>query len=175
MLNTFYIDITHDGNDELIVVNQEYNLIGGGIKAPGHGNIQIFTQDENDKVLLLWDQYIHSAHNTYVYVVEVQEEYYILQFHPTLGDGIVTYQFSIFYLDESGDIIVLEKKENIPWRLEDYSEEENLQMIQSFKSDMESYLEHPIILMEYGQEYPDDKQVYRYTDSKGNIIDSENE
>ncbi len=169
MLHTFLVDLTHDGNDELIVVNQEY--IDRPNKKPGHGEIKIFTKDENDEVVYLWDQYIHSAHNTYIYVVELQGEKYILQFHPEVGNRVVTYSFSIFCFDESGDMITLVKKENTPWKLDNYTEEMNLQMIQEFKMEMENYMENPIILMEFGEEYPDYKQVYRYTDSKGNIVE----
>ena len=169
LLNTFLIDLNHDGEDELIVVNQKYT--NSDKSKPGHGDIKIYTKNDNNEVVYLWDQYIHSAQNTYVYVVEVQGENYIMQFHPTAGDRVVTYSFSVFYFSEGGDIITLDEKENIPWKLEDYTEEENLQMIQEFKSEMENYMEKPIILMEFGQEYPDYKQVYRYTDSEGNILD----
>ena len=90
---TLMVDLTHDGNDELLVISQDALEITLEIYAIIDGNpIVIYKDHASDN---------HAGWRWY-YLTVVDHKNYILQYTPEIWNGIGNYHFEIFSFNQKG-------------------------------------------------------------------------
>lgn len=150
----FLADVTHDGSNEMIVVNQEYYRDGAQAR---HGTVDILSQDAEGNIERISDWYISHAKSTYLYLTEIDGEQYLLQYFPTEYQGICTYKYEIFSLTEEGERITYKEVEAETWRVTNPNdaEKEELQLkAEEFEQKMRDKMYNAVTLIEFGLKIP---------------------
>lgn len=142
---TLMVDLTHDGNDELLVISQDALEITLEIYAIIDGNpIVIYKDHASDN---------HAGWRWY-YLTVVDHKNYILQYTPEIWNGIGNYHFEIFSFNQMGQKEILETQE-LPYDSIHTSEDNKQDLLiktQNFKAIYEKWQTNSIPLITIGSD-----------------------
>lgn len=141
----FIADVTQDGTEEMIVISQEY-ITSGQKRELGGGAVEVFAVIDH-KVVEIWSYPIQHAQDMFLFLNGRQKEHYFLQYFPTEYQGICTYHYRIFYLNDKGEVIVMKEEEAEQWNVDAMSEEELRIKKEAFWQQMENELSRPYTLV----------------------------
>ena len=141
---TWYIDLTHDGKNEKIVVNTSplYNMPEEGEKT-----VSIYSGETDD---LIWSELIGEAHtiNGSLRIYNDGEKDYLLKWNPYMSQGNATYQYKIFNLSEEGEEILLASN-TFYYSMNDMKDVDVI-ALREFGKEINVYLEKAFVLAENG-------------------------
>ncbi len=167
-VNIFLRDLTHDGIKEMITV-ELLNNEGEQLTANddiGQLLVSVFTSNGKSitKIYELPTGKSHAGWN-WLYLYKENGKDYLLQYNPTMYQGVGTYQYDIFYLDNSGQQVTL-KKEDFNFTLQnetlDKSQEKEYK---HWQRNADSYRRKSLPLVEIGNEYFTNKSYLNYTEA----------
>lgn len=153
---TWFADLTHDGNDEKIIVE----LDPPDFEDDEHYRISVYDSNNN----LIWsDDTIYIAHagnkGYYLYDNNNDGEYYMLYWRPWLGGGSADFEYEIFSFDSTGNKITIESDSFFYNTMQ--TEQPPIEF-KGFITQVNSYLEKSFILIDtYNLEL-----LYSTTDNK---------
>lgn len=149
----YLADMTHDGAEEMIVVNQGY-ITKGEDRTLGAGSVDVLFQNEEGDVTKIWTYPIHHAESTFLYLTKIEGEQYLLQYFPTESQGICTYHYNVFSLNNKGEAVVLKEAEADTWKSDSMTAEELRTQAEGFWQQAEADLNQPYVLVEQGSKIP---------------------
>lgn len=167
-VNIFLRDLTHDGIKEMITVellNNEGEQLTSNDDI-GQLLVSVFTSNEKSitKIYELSTGRSHACWN-WLYLYKENGKDYLLQYNPTMYQGVGTYQYDIFYLDNSGQQVTL-KKEDFNFTIQsetlDKSQEKEYKL---WQRNADSYRKKSLPLVEIGNEYFTNKSYLNYTEA----------
>ncbi len=136
---TFLFDITQDGRKETFVVDS--STIQEEQKAT------LFVQNENGDIIWSEDAYLpHSGWNS-LFLTTIDDQVYILRYHPNIFQGIANYSYDLFYLDETGkEQSIANESINFSINSGDASSYD-INNLATFADSLNSYLEKSFLLL----------------------------
>ena len=167
-VNIFLRDLTHDGIKEMITVellNNEGEQLTSNDDI-GQLLVSVFTSNGKSitKIYELSTGRSHAGWN-WLYLYKENGKDYLLQYNPTMYQGVGTYQYDIFYLDNSGQQVTL-KKEDFNFTLQnetlDKSKEKEYKL---WQRNADSYRRKSLPLVEIGNDYFTNKSYLNYTEA----------
>lgn len=139
------VDLTHDGNDELLVISQDALEITLEIYAIIDDNpIVIYKDSASDN---------HAGWRWY-YLTVVDRKNYILQYTPEIWNGIGNYYFEIFSFNQKGQKEILETQElpYDPIHTSEDNKQDLLNKTQNFKANYEKWKTNSTPLITIGSD-----------------------
>ena len=96
---TLIVDLTHNGNDDLLVISQDALEI----------TLEVYTITDGKPVVIYKDSASdnHAGWRWY-YLTVVDDKDYILQYTPEIWNGIGNYHLEVFSFDQKGQKEILE-------------------------------------------------------------------
>ena len=146
----FYADLTHDGRDDLIVLETEGDASDYSLEAA----VTVFTRDQAGEIRTVYERQIDQSHAGWgwLYLYEENGKDYLVEYDPILYEGLSSYAFSVFYLNEegeriqlAGDTLEFEWNGEIGKSLED--------QIKAINQKALDYMEHSRVIAAIGEEY----------------------
>lgn len=127
------VDLTHDGNDDLLVISQDALEI----------TLEIYTITDGKPVVIYKDSASdnHAGWRWY-YLTVVDDKDYILQYTPEIWNGIGNYHLEVFSFDQKGQKEILETQK-LPYDSIHISEDKKLDLLnktENFKVIYEKWL-----------------------------------
>ena len=165
-VNVFLRDLTHDGIKEMITVellNNEGETLTSNDDI-GQLMVSVFTSNGKSitKIYELSTGKSHAGWN-WLYLYKEDGKDYLLQYNPTMYQGVGTYQYDIFYLDNSGQQVTL-KKEDFNFILQDSTLDKSKEKeYKLWQRNADSYRRMSLPLVEIGNEYFTNKSYLNYT------------
>lgn len=145
IVGTLMVDLTHDGNDELLVISQDALEITLEVYTIIDGNpIVIYKDSASDN---------HAGWRWY-YLTVVDNKNYILQYTPEIWNGIGNYHLEVFSFDQNGQKEILETQE-LPYDSIHISEDNKQNLInktENFKAIYEKWKTNSTPLITIGSD-----------------------
>ena len=167
-VNVFLRDLTHDGIKEMITVELLNNEGEPLTSNDDIGQLMVSVFTSNGKsITKIYELYTGNSHAgwNWLYLYKEYDKDYLLQYNPTMYQGAGTYQYEIFYLDDSGQQVTL-KKEDFNFFLQnttlDKSKEKEYKL---WQRNADSYRKKSLPLVEIGNEYFTNKSYLNYTEA----------
>ena len=142
---TLMVDLTHDGNDELLVISQDALEI----------TVEIYAIIDSNPIVIYKD---HASDNhagwRWYYLTVVDHKNYILQYTPEIWNGIGNYHFEIFSFNQKGQKEIFETQE-LPYDSIHTSEDNKQDLLiktQNFKAIYEKWQTNSIPLITIGSD-----------------------
>ena len=133
---TFYADLNHDGEDEMIIVNPR--------QEEGAADIAVYKQDGT----LLFGDFLNYAHpgwdNYSLYEKDGQE--YLLKFMPTMNQGICTYSWHLYEFNEKNQLVVFEEN-SVDFSINPEQYDFNIEPILNFLTEVDAMLNDATLLV----------------------------
>ena len=142
---TLIVDLTHNGNDDLLVISQDALEI----------TLEVYTITDGKPVVIYKDSASdnHAGWRWY-YLTVVDNKDYILQYTPEIWNGIGNYHFEIFSFNQKGQKEILETEE-LPYDSIHTSEDNKQDLLiktQNFKAIYEKWQTNSIPLITIGSD-----------------------
>jgi hypothetical protein len=140
---TFYADLNHDGEDEMIIVDP-----GREWDAQGQADIAVYKQDGT---LLFWDylNYAHSGWGNY-FLYEQDGKDYLMEFMPSMYQGVANYGWKQYEFDAK-DQIVVKNEYDIGFSLNPEMHDFNVDAIYRFLEESDELLSKSMLLVSVDQ------------------------
>lgn len=146
----FYADLTHDGRDDLIVLETQGDASDYTLEAM----VTVFTRDQSGEVRTIYEKQMDQSHAGWgwLYLYEENGMSYLMEYDPILYEGTSRYAFSVFYLDGEGRQIQLAGDTlEFEWNGENGKDLED--QIRAFNQKVFVYMEHSRVIAAIGEEY----------------------
>ena len=148
-------DLTHDGNDELLVISQK--AISPDATSPEvmETTLEIYAMMDGNPVVIYKDLAAdnHPGYRWY-YLTVVDHKNYILQYTPEIWNGIGNFHFEVFSFNQEGQKEILEKQE-VPYDSIHTSEDDMQDLsikMENFKTIYEKWKANSIPLITIGSD-----------------------
>ena len=146
----FYADLTHNGCDDLIVLETQGDASAYTLEAM----VTVFTRDRSGEIRTVYERQIDQSHAGWgwLYLYEENGKSYLMEYDPVLYEGPSRYAFSVFYFSEEGERIRLAGDAlEFEWNGETGKGLED--QIKAFHQKAFAYMEHSQVIAAVGEEY----------------------
>ena len=137
---TFYADLNHDGEDELILVDESVTWENG----MGEAKLAVYLQDGT----LLYSTYLNAAHagwgNYFLYEKDGKD--YLLEFHPSMFQGRANYIWKLYKFDMDNQLVVVEE-EGQAFNINPEQYDFDINAIHAFLTEVETMLNDATLLV----------------------------
>lgn len=146
----FYADLTHDGEEDLVVLETWGDASDYTLEA----RVTVLARDLSGEVRTLFERQLDQSHGGWgwLYLYEENGKDYLVEYDPVLYEGTSRYAFSVFYLSAkgetvrvAGDILEFEWTGEIGRSLED--------QIRALNQEAFAYMEQSRVIAAIGEEY----------------------
>ena len=146
----FYADLTHDGQDDLIVLETQGNASDYTLEV----SVTVLTRALSGEVYTLYERQLDQSHAGWgwLYLYEENGKDYLVEYDPVLYEGASRYVFSVFYLSAegervrlAGDTLEFEWDGELGKGLED--------QVRAFNQRAFAYMEQSRVIAAIGEEY----------------------
>ena len=139
IFRTLSADLTHNGTAESIVIDAS-NLSDAG---------EITLRVENEEQNILYTMTAGVAHVSWnsLYLCVSGENAYLLQYHPYMSNGVASYSYDLFYLEEDGRVIPV-SSDSVEFNMNFYDDSSfQPQRIADFTNGINAYLSQSVVLL----------------------------
>lgn len=168
--NVFLADLTHDGVNDMVVVEilkdttlapinnvDEYNYI----------RINVLHMGDNGMISSIYENDAKNIHSgwLWLYLYEEDGKDYLLQYSPNLLEGVGNYHYNIFSLGGNGEQIIY-KSDQVDFKLDTTADESAIRKrIEDLQARVDNYSAKSKVLIELGEESFLGKTYFNYTKS----------
>ena len=101
----FYADLTHDGQQDLIVLEARGDASDYTLEAA----VTVFAKDRSGEIRMVYERQMDQSHAGWgwLYLYEEDGKDYLVEYDPILYEGASRYSFSVFYLSGEGEAVRL--------------------------------------------------------------------
>lgn len=146
----FYADLTHDGQDDLIVLEVRGDTSDYTLEAA----VTVLSKDQSGEVRTVYERQMDQSHAGWgwLYLYEENGRDYLVEYDPILYEGVSRYAFSVFSLTPAGQRVQLTGDTlEFDWNGEIGKDLED--QIRALNQKAFGYMDHAQVIAAVGEEY----------------------